>query len=173
MNQRKNTIALLLVAACLFASLETAQAQKQVNITAAAGGSAISADTAAGSWTTLTGPIAAEDGGVGLIGTGTIVLTAPTGFQFNTGASVMVMVKGDSTAANNINGTADGGTFSPTSVTASAITITITSLSSVTANTLTWQGIQVRPTAGTPLASGDLSESGTSSITTPIGTGAH
>jgi hypothetical protein len=80
------------------------------------------------------------------------------------------MVNGDSTAINNINATANGSTFSPTSVTASAITITINSVSRVTANTLTWQGIQVRPTAGTPLARGDFSESGTSSIATPNGT---
>ena len=73
-------------------------------------------------------------------------------------------------AANNINGTANGGTFSPTSVTVSAITINITSASSVTPNTLTWQGIQVQPTAGTPLAIAGLSESGTSSITAPNGT---
>ena len=69
----------------------------QVNLTAATGGSAISADTAAGSWTTLTGPVATESGGAGLIGTGTIILTAPTGFQFNPGASVKVMVNGGST----------------------------------------------------------------------------
>jgi len=133
-------------------------------LTAATGGGAISADTAGGTpWTTLTGPVAAETT-VGQIGTGTIILTAPSGFAFNTAASTTVMVTGGATPANNINGLASGSTITPT-IAATTITITITSKStgSGNLNTLTWQNIQVRPTAGTPLASGTLARSGSAS----------
>jgi hypothetical protein len=165
--QSRNRFPLLLAMACLLASAwAVGAAQARVTITAAIGGSAISADTAASSWTTLTGPIAVESNNTGAVGTGTIILTAPSGFAFNTSAAVSVKVTGGSTASYNINHIANGSTFLPTSVTASAITITITSASTGSGNynTLTWQGIQIRPTAGTPLASGNLTRSGTAAL---------
>lgn len=68
-------------------------------ITAATGGSAISSDTTSasggtGAYTTLTGPVLTETA-AGQIGTGTIILTAPSGFEFNT-------------AANSVTGTVSG-----------------------------------------------------------------
>ena len=131
------------------------------SITAATGGTAISADTTGESWTTLAGPSLAEGvaGGIGNGSPGTIILTAPAGFEFNPDATVVVRVHGDAMAANNINGTEDNGTIDVT-VTATTLTVVILSTSTA-ANTLTWEGIQVRPLAGSPLAQGDLTQSGT------------
>lgn len=123
-------------------------------LTAATGGSAISADNfGTGTYVALTGPSYAE-GAAGDVTTGTIILNVPTGFIFDTGSTVTVLVTGSATAADNINDLATGSTISAT-VSTTQITITITA-ASATANTLTWQGIRVRPTAGTPLASGNI-----------------
>ena len=55
-------------------------------VTAASGGDNISADTAAsggtGAWTTIVGPIYAETVN-GDLDNGTVILTAPSGFEFN------------------------------------------------------------------------------------------
>jgi hypothetical protein len=136
-------------------------------ITSVSGGSSISATNAGGAWTTLTGPVLTESS-YGAIGgrsggsTGTIILAAPSGFQFNTSATVTVKVNGSSTSSYNINQTPNNGTI-PVTVTSNTLTMTVTSPSSILggANTLTWQNIQVRPTAGSPLASGSITESGT------------
>ena len=50
-----------------------------------------------------------------------------------------------------------------TSVTATQLTFTVTASSAGggTPNTLTWQNVRVRPTAGTPLASGNITKTGT------------
>jgi hypothetical protein len=151
-------------------SLKTASTSTQVVgaggmevITAAAGGEAISAETAGGTWTTLTGPVitetyARDTGGPGL---GTIVLNVPAGFEFNPAVQVTVRVDGD--GHKTINGVADGGTI-PAIVTQTSITITITSVSRgglAFPDTLTFQNIQVRPTAANVLASGNITESGT------------
>jgi hypothetical protein len=128
-------------------------------LSAATGGGAISADNyGSGAWLTLTGPGLGENK-AGRIGTGTIVLTVPRGFEFNPGVPVTVRVTGSATAANNINHTPNSGTIAAT-VTSSTITITVTAGSSGTGNRLTWQNIQVRPTAGTPLARGNVARSG-------------
>src|SRR5262249_8976911 len=65
---------------------------------------------------------------------------------------------------NNINGAASGTAVVMTSVTSTQLVFTVTSSSAsgVTCK-LTWQNVRVRPTAGTPLASGNLSRSGTAS----------
>src|SRR5262249_33703082 len=60
-------------------------------------------------------------------------------------------------------GVAVNGTIAVTA-TSGTLTITITSSSSRTANALTWQNIRVRPSAGTPLASGNIVKSGTASM---------
>ncbi|MEO7300511.1 MAG: YDG domain-containing protein, partial [Verrucomicrobiota bacterium] len=133
-------------------------------LTPATGGTNISAATAGGSYTSLTGPIYLE-GSAGDVGSpGTIILNVPSGFVFNTNNSVTVRVNGDiNTPVKNINNVADGSTITAT-VTSSNITINISSKSS-TPNTLTWQGIQVRPTSSAPLASGNITKSaGASSI---------
>lgn len=132
-------------------------------VTAATGGDAISAQTAGVSWTTLTGPVltetyARDTGGPGL---GTIVLNAPAGFEFNPSATVTVLVNGQ--GHKTINGVPDGGTIAAV-VTPTNITLTITAVSRgglAYPDMLTFQNIQVRPTAGNVLASGNITESGT------------
>lgn len=132
-------------------------------VTAATGGEAIPATTAGTTWTTLTGPVitetfARDTGGPGL---GTIVLNAPAGFEFNPGAAVTVLVNADGN--KTIDAVPDGGTI-PAVVTSTTITMEITSVSRgglAYPDTLTFQNIQVRPTSGTTLASGNITESGT------------
>jgi hypothetical protein len=132
-------------------------------VTGATGGEAISASTAGGSWTTLTGPViqetfARDTGGPGL---GTIILNAPAGFEFNPSAVVTILVNGD--GPFRVNNVGNGGAL-PTVVTPTTITINITSVSRggyAYPDQLTYRNIQVRPTSAAVLASGSLTESGT------------
>src|ERR1051326_5064833 len=84
-----------------------------VTVTAATGGSAISADATGGSYTALTGPTLTE-GTAGEIGAGSIILNAPAGFIFNTNVSVTVSVTKLSVASTIA------------SVTPNSITVTVT-----------------------------------------------
>jgi hypothetical protein len=134
----------------------------------ATGGSAISADTAGGAYTSLTGPTYTEIQN-GNVGVGTIILKAPAGFLFDTNATLptvlVTRVGGSGADALNIKGVASGTSAAMTSVTTSNLTFTVTSASSggVTCS-LTWQDIRVRPSAGTPLVSGNIANSGTAVI---------
>src|SRR5881394_4195707 len=133
-------------------------------LTAASGGLAIPADTAGGAYTALTGPIY-QEGSPGDAGVGTIVLNVPSGFVFDASAAVTVLVNGGSSPIHNINDLANGSLITA-AVTTTNITITITSKSSNGSNNkLTWQNVRVRPTAGSPLASGNITKSGTSGMT--------
>ncbi len=130
-------------------------------VTTATGGSAISADTTGGSYTTLTGPTITEGSNRDVPASGTIVLNAPSGFSFNTGATVAASIVKD-------NGTGTCFTFSSANATPAATTITYT-VTARDSNTntrchVTFSNIQVRPTAGTPLASGNITHTGTASI---------
>ena len=156
MNRLKTSLLLVMLCA---AWLITLPCSAQVDITDATGGDAISADiTSSATFTNLTGPSIAENN-PGDLGTGTIVLNAPSGFIFDTNATVTVTVTGTGTGADVV---LDSSTAT---VTATTITITIDSPSDTSrTSTLTWSGIAVQPTAGTPLASGDITESGTSSF---------
>lgn len=160
---------LILLLAILLARLAEAG-----TVTAASGGSTISVDTAAsggsGAWTTLVGPIYAETAN-GDLNNGTVILTAPAGFQFNTAAAVTVrLLTGDNNAPKNINNVAVGANIAASataafSITATTISFTIFSKSQGnTLNSLQWTGIQVRPTATAPLATGTITASGTSGI---------
>ncbi len=71
-------------------------------LTPATGGTNISAATAGGSYTSLTGPIYVE-GALGDVGTQNLILNAPSGFVFNTNSPVSVLVPGDGTKSKNIN----------------------------------------------------------------------
>lgn len=166
---RLNRFLVALLAGLLLAPAAPAFSQ-QVTVTPATGGAAISADDAGAAWTSLAGPALEEtrNNGNGAIGTGTIVLNAPAGFEFNPGATVTVTV-GHVSGSNNVNNWIDLGAGrgqpASASVTATAISITVTRASSgTTHNSLTWSGIRVRPTAHCPLSSGNLSESGTSAF---------
>ena len=134
-------------------------------VTTATGGSAISADTTGGAFTALTGPVLTETV-VGDIAVGTVILQAPSGFEFDTGATVTVFLTSTSTNANkNINDKANNTAMNITSISSSQITFTVSSKSNGQAkNTLTWQNVRTRPTAGTPLASGNIIKTGTSVI---------
>jgi len=138
-------------------------------VTAATGGGAISADTnsttGTGAFTTLTGPVINETNNTGMP-VGTMILTAPAGFEFDTAAnSVTVTVTGTGTRAYintlaSTTGQARTKTFTPTTTT---ITVWVTTASTGTGRSLfTWSGIKVRPTAGSPLANGNITYGGTS-----------
>ncbi len=149
--QRDMRVALLAGALSLFAG--SAFAKATVSTLASAG---ISADTFNGAPTALTGPTL-DEGASQDIGAGTLMLNAPAGFQFDTTATVLVTVtkiSGSGTVLTLASGTA--------SVTAGSITITITAGDSggKTRSRLTWSGIRVRPAAGSPLATGNLTSSG-------------
>ena len=148
----------LVMAAALVAGLfPMASPVAAATAVVATGGSAISADTAAaggtGAWTTLTGPTIVE-AAAGQVGTGTIVLTLPGGFELDP-ASGAVALTGPSCA---------GLALSPLDLTATTATTTVSGRSTG-ACTLTWSGLAVRPTAGTPRANGVLVRGGTAAIT--------
>lgn len=124
-----------------------------VTVTSATGGGAISADTAAaspgtGTYTSLSGPSATE-GSAGDLAAGTIVLDLPSGFEFNAGSGTANKNGGCTLNLDSVN------------VTAAAATLTISGTSSVTACVITFSGLQVRPTVGTPLQSGTIVNTGT------------
>lgn len=135
--------------------------------TAASGGATISADTAAsggtGAWTALSGPTYGENINGDIATGGYVTLTVPAGFEFNTANAVaVVLTSGDKNSAANMNEAAVGGYVATTangSLTVSATTISFYVSSKSRGNTLDtiqWQGIQVRPTQGTPLATGNI-----------------
>src|SRR5205823_1635495 len=99
------------------------------------------------------------------VGTGTIILNAPSGFIFDTGGTApTVRIDGASSASKNVNHVGNGSSVAMTSVTSTQLTFTVTFSSSGATCTLTWQNVRVRPTAGTPLASGNLTASGTATV---------
>ena len=149
----------------LFSVVQSALAT--VTVTPATGGSAISADTTGGTFTSLTGPVISE-GTTADIGTGTIILNVPSGFVFDTGGTaptvLVTRIGGNGNNNRNINDLASGSTIAVT-VSTTQLTITITAATSNgVSNSLTWQNVRVRPSAGTPLASGNITKTGTSSI---------
>lgn len=118
-------------------------------------------------FTTITGPAITEGGGKD-IGTGTIILNAPSGFVFNTNATVTVRILKVSNGADdptkNINDAANGTSLAITSITPTQITFTVTQeTDNGVKNSLTWQGIQVTPTVPTPV-NGSISKTGTSNV---------
>lgn len=158
---RMRRFAILLSA--LLALVAAGAARAQVHVVPATGGAAISADDASAGWTSLAGP-ELDESSSGEIGTGTIVLNAPAGFEFNTASNVTVSVGhlgGNNQTFRWIN---FGFTVTAT-VTATTISVDIFRSSRNGArNSLTWSGIQIRPTAHCPLAAGPITESGSSSF---------
>ena len=134
-------------------------------LTPAIGGFNISADTRGGVYTSLTGPIYTEIQN-GNVGTGTIILNAPSGFIFDTNVTspnvLITRVSGSGANSLNINSVASGTAVAMTTMTPSNLTFTVTQASSggVTCS-LTWQNVRVRPLNGTPLVSSNLTASGT------------
>src|SRR6266478_6462046 len=136
-------------------------------LTPATGGQAIPGTTVGGAYTSLTGPVYQEpNSNGGDVGVGTIVLNIPSGFVFATNSPApTVLMNGGSNANKNINGLTNGATIAVT-VTTTNLSITISSKSSSGSPcTLTWRNIRVRPTADSPLASGNITKSGTTAMT--------
>lgn len=123
-------------------------------ITPAAGGAAISADDANTSYTSLTGPIIQEGFPGELTASGTIVLKAPTGYEWNTGVT-----PGVSIAPAYGGSTTLASTFS--SITSSNITFTVNTASGSNPGQITFSGLQVRPTTGTLPNTGTIKNIGT------------
>src|SRR5207245_7569739 len=109
-------------------------------ITPASGGGAISADTAGGAYTSLTGPSYLEPAS-GSAGLGTIILNAPAGFIFDTGGTPpTVLLTGSADNTKNINNAASGAALAMSSVTSSQLSFTVSSKSTGNSpNRLTWQ----------------------------------
>src|SRR5439155_3933380 len=132
------------------------------------GGSSISTDTAGGAYTTLTGPVYYEAASADE-GAGTVILNAPAGFSFDTGGTaptvLVTRLVGSGANTLNIDGVASGTAVAVTSRTTTQITLTVTNASSggVTCS-LTWTNLRVRPNLGTPLASGNLTKTGTATM---------
>lgn len=147
-------------------------------VTIATGGDAIPSNTApgcisAGNWTALTGPDYAEEG-TAEVKIGTIILNVPTGFEFDTGGTaptvLITRTFGNGNDKNNINNVASG-TSVATARTASTLTLTVTGATSNGVwNSLTWQNIRIRPTASAPLASGNITKTGTATMNGVAGT---
>jgi hypothetical protein len=90
---------------------------------------------------------------------GTFILNIPSGFAFNTGSTVTATI-------TRLSGSGSCFAFSSSTATPTASTITFTISSRDSNGTIckvVFSGLQVRPTAGTPLASGNLTNSGTNS----------
>ena len=123
-----------------------------VGVTAATGGGAISADTAAnggtGAYTPLIGPVLQEGSAGDLNAGGSVTLTVPAGFQFNPNGVAIGISPGNC----NIG-------LTPVLMTATSATVTINA-NSTHACTVTFNGLQVRPINGTPLASGNITNTG-------------
>ncbi len=140
---------LALVLVLYFSLIMAVPAQAAANVTPAAGGGAISADTTGGAWTSL-GAIVIAEGAPGDIDDGVFVLTIPAGFEFNPASAPDVAITG---------ATPELAANTPAVIAANTITVTVTANSSTEADTMTIGGvtpIQVRPTAGTPLANGNI-----------------
>lgn len=130
----------------------------------ALGGRAISADTVDGIFTSLIGPTYSEKAS-GEVGKGTIILTSPAGFVFDT-SGVQPTVKIERLTASgrsqiNINNATNGTSAPMTSLNSTQLVFTVSTASSGATCKLTWQNIRVRPVATSPLAVGKLTKAGT------------
>ena len=126
-------------------------------ITAADGGENISSDDANTTYTTLTGPIIKEGFAGELTASGTFILDAPSGFEWNTGASPSV-----STSA--VYGGTSTLAVSFTSVTSSQVTFTVNTESTSNPGEIEISGLQVRPTTTTLPNTGNIVNTGTTGL---------
>jgi hypothetical protein len=138
-------------------------------LTAATGGTNISADTAAaspgtGTYTNLTGP-SYQEASSGQLSTGKVVLDAPAGFQFRTTSVTVAQPNGGNMtfgSASSCSGQSASITVTPT---AGAITFWICAQSNGShAATIGLSGVGVRPANGSPLASGNIVLDATSTV---------
>lgn len=133
------------------------------SVVAASGGGAIPASSYAGTYTALTGPVLTETI-IGDINVGTIVLTTPAGFVFDTNAPLPVITLAGDNNNKNINNLPNGAVVA-LAITTNTLSFTITTKShGQTKNTLTYSNIRVRPIAASPLASGNITNTGSSTF---------
>src|SRR4051794_7308181 len=131
-----------------------------VTVTPASGGSAILDSTGASTtWTSL-GDITFSEDVAAQIGLGNIVIKAPAGFEFRP-ASISVAQGGTTSSGNRIllssSLSSCSSQSSSVNVTPAASTISVRVCRASGDNAfVTFGGIQVRPTAKTPLASGNI-----------------
>jgi len=134
-----------------FVLLGAAGAQAAVSITAATGGSNISADTAQNaaspSFTTLGNIVITETVATDFSASGTLTLTAPTGWRFNTSATVTATGAKDSGPGGNEL------TAIVSSLTPSTLTLNIIVGGTAQLNHLTISGLQVQATNGAAVPS--------------------
>jgi len=125
----------------------------------------ISADTCNGAYTALTGPVITE--GIGEVGVGTIILSTPTGFEFNVGQDVTATPGG----GDDINLGGGAGVAQTATPLAGSVTFAVTGISTV-AGTITFSDIKVRPSAGNCAVpnTGALTFSGTATVAGAAGT---
>src|SRR5207249_3222010 len=91
------------------------------------------------------------------------------GFVFDTSGTAPTVrvdrLAGGGTDSKNINAVATGTSAAITSRTTTQITFTVSAASSGGVScSLTWQNVRVRPTAASPLASGNITKTGTSTM---------
>ena len=163
MKVRKRGRAEVLVS-CLL-TLVAAYTHADVDVSPASGGNTIPADRAANAptpaWTSLGAITISEPGNSkGDINSGTLILKAPAGFEFNP------------TLFPNVSFNPDRDIVTATGiVTADSITITLLVSGGDQTDTLTIGGspaIQIRPLAGTPLVGGDIYRPTTGGGTAPV-----
>jgi hypothetical protein len=149
---------LLVACFCLFAFVllsTSAYGAAKTTVSGATGGSAVSADksTETSPFTTaLTGPTLATSGGA-TISTGTLILNAPSGFEWDVGGT-----------APTATVTAGTGAVSFTGRTTTQLSFNV---DTVVANnsTVTFAGLRVKPTSGTLPATGNITRTGTATVT--------
>jgi len=148
----KLVVSVLSVVGILFAPSAVFAAASVTTLASAS----VSADTTGGSYTTLTGPVVQEGAYRDFPASGNVVLNVPTGFAFNTGANVTATIVRTAGTGNCFN-------FSALTVTPTASSVTFAlsardTVSNTTRCKVTFSNIQVRPTAGTPLAVGNITK---------------
>jgi len=123
----------------------------------ATGGDAISADDANTTLTPLTGPRITEDTAGELSLGGTIILTAPSGYEWDTVGAV------PSVTVQEAYGTSTLLSVSYTSRTTSTVTFTVDAISTVASQPgeVIFSGLQIRPTTGVVPNTGELTNAGT------------
>ncbi|MCF6238157.1 MAG: Ig-like domain-containing protein, partial [Candidatus Marinimicrobia bacterium] len=123
----------------------------------ASGGEAISADDVGLTYTTLTGPRITEDIAGELTASGTIVLSAPSGFEWDIGGAVPAVT------VKEAYGTSTTLAVSYTSRTSSDLTFTVNteSNSGSQPGEVIFSGIRVRPTSSTVPNTDNITNTGT------------
>ena len=120
--------------------------------------------TTFGTSVAVSGPDLLE-GAAGDIGTGTIILHAPTGFVFDTSSVVVVHLQaGFSDGNKNINHAGVGSNLALTSETSTDLTFTISAASTKNANELLWENIKVAAVDGAA-RTGNITNTGNSVFT--------